>query len=202
MYKIKQALSKAIDRMLEGEREEIDTDDRSWVHGSIQQRVRLVWAADYCCARFPGDIVEIGCLHGGTTKLLAPIAKRYDRRVICVDPWIHLPYYGPRDPYEIFCEVMQPWWDVLDIVKMSSLDLSAIRYVQERPLAFAFVDGEHGYEACRSDIETVAHCAGLVAVDDVLWSIELMQAFKDGAHLVGREAIHNELCREGWLLPK
>jgi len=173
-----------------------------WVKGSIHQRDRLVWAARWSLEWFEGNLLEIGCLHGGTTKLLAPLAKEFGRRVLCVDPWVHEPFYGPRDPFEVFLETMEPWKDVIEIVRLESQDPQAISTMEGWKLAFAFVDGLHTYGGCFKDICSVKHTEGFIAVDDTLWSNEVSQAFVNGRETIRRDGSFFDFCRESWILPK
>ena len=108
----------------------------------------------------------------------------------------------------VFCEAMAPWRDILDELKLSSLSAEAIAYVQKRPLCFVYVDGLHTYEAALSDICTTAHCAGIIAVDDIIeWNhapgsnVDIRRAFDDGAESLHRTPMSHYLCREGYLMP-
>lgn len=169
--------------------------------GALQNRPRLKAVASYCAENWAGDLVEIGCLHGNTTIILAEIARQHGRRVIAVDPWVELPMYGD-DPYGVFQHTTEPWKDLINVVKLSSMDPRAIEYVENRPLCFAYVDGLHTYKAALSDISTVAHCKGIIAVDDIIaWSYEgVRKAFFDGARQLGRTPLDCELSREGYLV--
>jgi len=176
-------------------------------YGAIQNYPRVEAVARYCAENWPGDLVEIGCLYGSATGLFAQIAREHGRRVIAVDPWVRLPYYADN-PYEIFCACTASWSDIIDVVKLSSLTGEAIAYVKDRPLCFAYVDGLHTYGAALSDIQTVAHCAGIVAVDDIIeWenapgsNADVRQAFNEGAELLHRTPMSHYLCREGYLMP-
>lgn len=199
-------IAKIVNDNLQGERERIETDPRTWVHGCLRQRERIAAVAEYCAQHWSGDFVEIGCLHGGTTRHLAPIARRHSRRIVCVDPWpskcpLTNTDYGP-DPYGQFITTMADWIDLLDILKTKSQEPATIAYIQTRPLCFAFVDGMHTYECASADIATVAHCVGVVCVDDILWEPGVKQAFWESALKLQRMGLENNLCREGWLVPK
>jgi len=176
-------------------------------YGAIQNRPRVEAVARYCAEHWEGDLVEIGCLYGGQTVLFAQIAREYGRRIVAVDPFVIEPYYAPNI-YELFCGAMAPWRDVLDEIKLSSLSTEAIAYVQSRPLCFAYVDGLHTYEAASSDMHTTAHCAGIIAVDDIIeWNyapgsnVDIRRAFSDGAESLHRTPMSHYLCREGYLMP-
>lgn len=186
---------------------ELDAYTRGQQYGATQNRLRVETVARYCAEHWEGDLVEIGCLYGGTTVLIAAVAREYNRRVIAVDPWLELPFYADN-PYGIFCRTMEPYKDIVDIVKMSSLTEEAIAYVKTRPLCFAYVDGLHTYEAVSSDIRTTAHCAGIVSVDDLIespaapyYNEHIRRAFGEGAKSLCRTPMLHYLCREGYLTP-
>jgi len=187
---------------------ELDARTHGQNYGAGQNYPRVEAVARYCVEHWEGDLVEIGCLYGSATLLFAQIAHEYGRRVIAVDPWLELPFYGP-DPYGVFCRTMGSYKDTTtDIVKMSSLTEEAITYVKNRPLCFAYIDGLHTYEAVSSDIRTIAHCAGIVSVDDLIespgapsYNEHIRRAFNEGAELLHRTPMPHYLCREGYLVP-
>jgi predicted O-methyltransferase YrrM len=171
-------------------------------HGSIELKERVACVAELCAERWPGDFVEIGCYVGETTKKLAKVAEQYRRRLIAVDPWMAGTQNCEGWEYDAFLRNIEPYMDSVDIVRASSLDRKTIALIKARTLSFAFVDGLHTYSACLSDIQTTSHCEGIIGVDDILWDNEIMLAFRRGAHLTHRTAIHHSLCREGYLLPR
>lgn len=174
--------------------------DKPWARGCIQQRDRIEQIATFSAERWPGDLIEIGAYYGATTLRLLKIARKYERRVIAIDPWEVGTQNCKGGEYEAFVENTRAWADILDIVRKSSLDEEAIRYVMERDLCFAFIDGRHTYKACYSDILTVGHCAGIIAVDDILWDGNLIRAFNEAAIDLNRQILKHKLIREGYLL--
>jgi len=186
---------------------ELDKYTHEQHYGAFQNYLRVEAVARYCAEHWEGDLVEIGCLYGSATVLFAQIAHEYGRRVIAVDPFIIEPYYPPN-VYEMFCGMMAPWRGVLDELKISSLSKEAIDYVKGRPLCFVYVDGAHAYEAVVSDIRTTAHCAGIIAVDDIIeWrhkpgsNADIRRAFNEEAASTCRMPMSHYLCREGYLMP-
>lgn len=169
-----------------------------WAHGGEQQRERLERVADWCAASTPGYLVEIGCYTGGMTIRLAKIAKRYGRRVIAVDPWEPGTQDCKGGEYEEFLKNIEPYQDVVDVIRLPSQHEQAQAVMKERTLCFAYVDGLHTYEAALPDILSTAH-AGVIAVDDVLWNAEVRSAFIEGAQKTGKTPVHMVLCREGYL---
>lgn len=170
-------------------------------------RPRMESIADYCARRWKGDLIEIGCLYGATTLRLARVARYYGRRVICVDPWKQEPFYK-ANPFGYFQKITAMYSDIIDIVKMRSQEQEAIDYVQARDLCFALVDGAHSYKAVKSDLMTVAHCRGIIAVDDLfIW--EGAQTYRAGIRKAMLEASIEQqriailsLTREGYLLSR
>ncbi len=168
--------------------------------GSVHQRSRIAQVAEYCAQGWGGDIIEIGCWVGATTHKLAEVARRYNRRVVAVDPWEIGTQNCKGGEYEKFLSAIEGYEDIVDIVRLSSLDQKAINLIKKRSFCFAFVDGLHTYEACLSDIQTVSHCQGVIAVDDILWSPKVEQAFFEGATIINRQKLHLPTLREGYLL--
>ncbi|GGA21617.1 class I SAM-dependent methyltransferase [Okeania sp. KiyG1] len=176
-------------------------DAKPHLKGSINQRKRIAQVAEYCIKGWSGDLIEIGCFRGETSKLLAEVAQKYDRRLIALDPWELGTQNCKGGEYETFLKNIEPYKDVVDIIRLSSLDEKAIALVKNRELCFAFVDGLHTYDACLKDIETVAHCQGIIAVDDLLWCADVERAFQKGAEIIQRSKLNFPLCREGYLVP-
>lgn len=162
-------------------------------------RSRVAAIADYCASHYSGDFVEIGCAHGETTKELAEVALRHGRRVLAVDPWYPKPDEDTSDAYEQFLSNIADCERVVDIVRLSSLDERAKEEMKRRELSFALVDGLHTYKALLSDLLSVGHCHGIIAADDLLCSYELMVALREAANRLGRPAVHQFPCREGYL---
>jgi predicted O-methyltransferase YrrM len=169
--------------------------------GGEHQRTRIRTVAEYCLSNFPGDIIEIGCHIGQTTRILAEVAQTKGRRVIALDPWETGTQNCSGVEYEQFQENIKPYADCIDILRLSSFSPEAIQSVKQRPLAMAFVDGLHTYDAALSDIRTVSHCAGIIAVDDISYSFDVMLAMRQGAYELGRKAVHVPPAKEGYLLP-
>lgn len=163
-----------------------------------QQSDRLRAVASECALFWEGDFVEIGCCAGNTTLQLARVARRFGRRVLAVDPWAE-----DEAVYERFVENTRECSDIIDVVRLPSQNEQAIEQIKARSLCFAFVDGLHTHEALLSDIVTVGHCKGVVAVDDVGYACEpedLRPAFFEGAQMIGRGVYWHPRCREGYLL--
>lgn len=176
-------------------------------YGHVQNYPRVEAVARYCAEHWPGDLLEIGCMYGDATVLFAAIAREHNRRVIAVDSWSKHPQYAENFYYQ-FCARIAPYEDIVDIVKLCSQTKEAVAYIKNRPLCFVYVDGSHLYKDALSDIKTVSHCAGIIAVDDILQyeslpsaNEETRRAFNEGAVALGRTPLSHYLCREGYLPP-
>lgn len=161
---------------------------------------RVVAMAEHCLKSNPGDIVEIGCFIGEATRRFGELARRYGRRVIAVDPWFPASGEAESASFDQFRRNTEPVRDVIDVIRASSLAPDTKRAIRERSLAFAYVDGLHTYYAALSDIETVRHCTGTIAVDDISYGLQVMLAMRRGARILGRTALHEPPCKEGYLL--
>ncbi len=170
------------------------------IQGSIHQSNRIARVAEYCVRGWAGDLIEIGCFVGKTTRMLAEVASRYDRKVIAVDPWELGTQNCKGGEYEAFLKSIEPYREYVEIVRVSSQEEKIIELIKSKKLCFAFVDGLHTYDACLVDIQTVSHCLGVIAVDDILWSPECESAFHKGSEVTQRSKIYLPLCREGYLL--
>ncbi len=168
-----------------------------WRWGWIQQRERLAAVARQCVTDYEGDIVEIGCQEGLTTKLLCRVARQYNRRVIAIDPWQIGTQACEGGEYEKFLVNIEPYKDIVDILRLPSQDIAVAEYFTDKKLCFAYVDGLHTNIACTSDIRTVSH-ARCIAVDDILWSGDLLMAYMDS--LKSSFHVRHPYCREGYIL--
>jgi len=168
-----------------------------------KQTRRLYSVARLCASYYAGDLVEIGAFKGGTTVQLLQVAEEFNRRVLVIDPW----ETGTQDCYgperRIFLKATAPWADRLDVLRLSSQDPEATAAIKARMLCFAYVDGLHQYEPCLTDIHSVEHCAGVIAVDDVRWSSGVLTAFFQGAMDLERVPLFYipQGIREGYLPP-
>jgi predicted O-methyltransferase YrrM len=139
---------------------------------NIEGQIRkLPYAAEFCCQNFNGDLVEIGCLRGSMTLLYAKVAKKYNRKVWAIDPWYEDNKKYDKNLqgfYDEFLEKIKDYKDYVEIIKASSLDKDTIKKIKNIDICFASVDGLHTKDACYSDIMSVSHCSGVIAVDDVI----------------------------------
>lgn len=168
------------------------------------RHIRNLVAAQYSIENFPGDLVEIGVLEGGTTIELAKLADRYGRRVIAVDPFNFAADYighgGCSDHTRAnFYERMANYLHIVDVLENYSTAQQVVDFIKAREICFGYIDGSHTYEACKFDIETLWHCTGIIALDD-LWMEGVKQAFLEAGERPGREAFYSDKLAEGYLL--
>ena len=168
-----------------------------WHYGWTGTPHRVSIIAELAAKHYPGDIAEIGCAKGVTMVGLAKVASDHDRRVIAIDPWQRDLKDGHSLDFETFTKGTESYTDIIDVLRMKSQDEAAIRYLKAAPLCFAYIDGEHNYDALASDIGAVFHAA-VIAVDDILWDWRLLRAFRDEAK--DRQKIRHPFCNEGYIL--
>jgi hypothetical protein len=162
--------------------------------GGSLQRERLVGAAEFCAARFAGDLVEIGAYRGETTRLLGAVARKYKRRLIVIDPWMTGSQDCVSDEHQVFLKNTEEVRDVLDVWRESSVDRAVVARLALRPLCFAFVDGWHVLHACLSDIMASGHAKGVIAIDDTRYNHDLLFTARRGARKLNRRAV----LQDGW----
>lgn len=165
--------------------------------GSTYLRERLTIIAERCCRDWPGDLVEIGCLNGSTTVRLCQVAREHGRRVIAVDPWEIGTQNCEGLEYDRFMAATEPYRDIVDVLRKDSRDPSVAKYLKDRELAFAFVDGLHSYQACLTDIHSCYHAA-LLAVDDWTWNEGLERAIVEATGT--RDRIMSKPFHEAYIL--
>lgn len=172
--------------------------------GCTLRHERTLIAAEWSLQRFPGDLVEIGVLEGVHTLRLAKLAEQYGRRIIAVDPWNNekeYPWKGgcKSKTEENFYSRMGSYLRIVDVLGDYSQSVFVTRYIKDRAICFGYIDGAHAYEPCKTDIDTLWHCNGIIALDD-LWMKGVKQAFLEAGKRPEREAWFCEELAEGYLL--
>lgn len=160
--------------------EKASNEKRVHVYGATYQCPRLVDALRHCFRRGTGNAIEIGCMAGATSKLLAQVCAEYDRTLVCVDPWKNMPRHDWIDfetPFVTFMEVIAPYADRVQVIRLPSQNPLAIQLIQEHEYAFAFVDGDHAMESVRVDLQTVLPVTKYaVASDDHRYETQVQAA--------------------------
>lgn len=165
--------------------------------GCKNQRQRLEKVCELALQNFDGDILEIGCHVGLTTRIFCELARKHGRKVIVVDPW-NGQQEGNQTVYEQFLENTKEYEDVLSINRVSSFSPEGKKVITEGTFAFCWVDGLHTYEACRQDIESCSKQKGIIAVDDLRWLPDLFRLFWEKKVEYSFDAYYNGNCREGY----
>ena len=149
-----------------------------WI-GRKHYRDRLKRCIEWAAQNYDGDFIEIGAHHGKTAVAMAEIAKKYNRKVIVIDPWSGATedFDGALDcfqgdEYDIWCKNTEEYSDVIELYRMSSNDSRLPAILKEKQLCFAWIDGSHTTKALKNDLNLVKHCKGIISVDDIsywLW---------------------------------
>ena len=119
----------------------------------------------------PGNIVEIGAGVGHSTRVFLEHAKRYDRKVLVIDPWqsdnFQPPGYGAYS-FDDFSERVKGYENLV-VAKMPSFYKEVESFLRDiKPIAFAFVDGLQFKEHVLSDLFLMAaYDAQVICVDDI-----------------------------------
>lgn len=166
-----------------------------------RRRKRMQDVARLACQNFTGDLLEIGAHVGKTTVKLLEVAKKFNRRVLVVDPWMVGTQNCRGGERAVFNERTKPLREFLDVIALPSQHFEAVLEINKRDLAFALVDGLHTYTACQCDIKN-ARGAGIIVVDDILKIKSVRKAFFDAALSRGSGSIHriDDGFREGYLI--
>lgn len=113
--------------------------------------------------------VEVGTRRGKYAKFLCD--RNPKLRLLCVDPWA--PYMGRKYTKSlqdvIYREALQNLASYKNITILRKTSIEALLDVIDRSLDFAFIDGDHGFDAVIMDIicwSRKVHKNGLVIVHD------------------------------------
>lgn len=167
--------------------------------GSQYQRDRLMSVSDIALQKYDGDILEIGCHVGLTTKILAEIAQKHGRKVVVVDPWDGR-QEGDEAVFQEFLRNVENYKDTISINRISSQSKEAIDMIQSSKFAFCWIDGLHTPQACMSDIIACSTQVGIQAVDDLSWAPGLIEVYHKMSEELGHQKYYNTSCREGYYI--
>ena len=171
----------------------------SW--GCKNQRFRLEKVCELAIQNFDGDILEIGCHVGLTTRIFAQLAKKYNRKVVVVDPW-NGQQEGNQSVYESFIKNTSEYRDVIEVNRVSSFSEEGKNIIKNGKFSFCWIDGLHTYHACSQDIDSCSKQNGILAVDDLRWLPELKKLFQEKSEQYNFISYYNEDCREGYYVSK
>jgi|JRYF01.1.fsa_nt_gb predicted O-methyltransferase YrrM len=139
-----------------------------------------------------GTIVEVGAYRGRSTIPLATVAKEQSRRFYSIDP--HYTHeagghqFGMADAAALMRNLLN--FDLAEHVRIVNLPSTAALFALltlygSQYIGFAFIDGDHAYEICRSDFEMVADAGRW----DVLITVHDSTGAWDGPTRVVNEAV-------------
>lgn len=135
--------------------------------------VRFKELFDYLLLSHTGNLCEVGAGAGLTTRIMLDAAKRYNRRVLVIDPfedeWNTMPDgYGKPYPFSVFADNTVGYRDQLVLCRhnsMSSYATDALRSFT--PIAFVFLDGLQYFENVLQELNMMASLgAEIICVDD------------------------------------
>jgi len=153
--------------------EELATPDSKANLGGNLFKFRQRTLAEKSCAAGPGDLIEIGVLAGDTSILLAEIARKYGRRLICIDNW---PTTGVAAPYRLdlaeasFYRQMSPYEDVYELWRVDANAPETLDRIRKGEWAYALSDDGHQYEDHFQQLCALLPVStGIVVADDVYY---------------------------------
>lgn len=136
-------------------------------------------------ARAPSDrsciFVEVGSWLGRSAAFMGVEIINSGKKIHlhCVDPWKdggpdlrNTNYFKDlkESPYDIFLRNVHPVIDVITPHRTPSVD--AAKRFEDGSIDFLMIDGDHGYEAVRDDLEAwlpKMRAGGVISGDDFLW---------------------------------
>lgn len=167
-------------------------------------------------ALFPvisGNLLEIGCGAGLTTKILLEAANKWNRRVLAIDPfedaWNSMPSgYGEPYPYNKFQSVVSGIDQRLVLCRNLSASSYAVQAVSDAsPIAFAFLDGLQYQSNVVKELEMMQNAGvSVICVDDVNRLTDVSQVplalreFLDSDGCAYKSAEVNRPLIEGYLI--
>lgn len=163
-------------------------------------RLRVAKACEIAVKHFKGNIVEIGAMKGLTTRMFCEIARKNNRRVVVVDPWIAGTQNCEGHEYEAFLKNTEEYKDVLTVLRHRSDHLLVWKYMADLDIAFCFVDGLHMPEVMSQDVRMTAH-AKMICCDDIGYDyLGLLPPFIELIKELDKTGLYHLPLREGYLL--
>lgn len=109
----------------------------------------LYWLGSQVPAQ--GLALEIGSFKGKSSCFVAA-GLPLDAKLVCVDTWYNdaMPYDSQNDVLPEFLYNTAPYQERIEPNRGRSLDVAS---VWSRPLDFLFIDGDHSYEGCSTDLK-------------------------------------------------
>jgi len=169
--------------------------------GHLKQRERIALLAERCCQKREGDLIELGVYSGDTSKILAIIARKYGRKLICVDPFpMGTPWELGEKIHAVFETNMRPFSDVVIFHHADAHSPEMVAEIQKRRYAFSMSDD--GHELWHHIVELRALLPvtdGLLLADDV-YLADVEKAIDDVLpEFPGWSVLRNERLGESYL---
>jgi hypothetical protein len=171
--------------------------------GSALQRERIARVAEMCCQQYEGSLVEIGCLLGGTSRILGAIAQKYDRTLYCIDYFPSDCTYPMQEYKAGFLENIKPFGKHVVFIEDDAHDPKVIARYTKEPVAFGFSDDDHSFLDHMTELRALLPVAtGVVCVDDVDIP-EVRRAVADAIlEFPEWRSLYADGLRECWLVKK
>lgn len=166
----------------------------------LNQTERIALVAQYCTQGWTGDLLLLGLPEIEITKALAKLARSSQCRLLIVPISKEETNALSSDLKEALFPEIEFDRDVVKIIQSDSLNPGTIALIKETKLCFALIDSFDTYEDCLIAIQTVAHCSGIIAIDNILHNLESSRAFLQGSEMTHRSKLYLPSCREGYLL--
>jgi len=125
----------------------------------------LYWLANRVSAG--GVALEVGSFKGKSSANIAA-GLSAGSRLVCVDTWMNdaMPYDSNADVFSEFEQNVRQYADRIDTHRNTSVTVSES---WNQPIDLLFIDGDHSYEGCSSDLESwmpFVRPGGYVALHD------------------------------------
>lgn len=129
----------------------LDHPEKFWGSITADDEAGIRYAVDHA-RQFDGPIVEIGCLFGHTTNLIASL-KEPDTPLIAVENFSWNPFYIPADEHRRFLKRTIRY--AMDHCATEIFDGSARTFYDTHTTvkpSMVFIDAKHDYESVKADI--------------------------------------------------
>ena len=180
-----------------------ETNQEKSEQGTVSKLERISRVAQYCTQGWNGDLIQLGLSGAETTQKLAQLAKKYNRRLFIAGlakPEIHNHNVSPSLEETLLADI-EPYADAVSIIYLGSLTEEVIQLITSLEFCFALIDSVDTYDTCLTAIKTIVHCAGVVAINNVLKNTEISRAFLKGGELsIHRSKLYLPDCQEAYLL--
>ena len=139
---------------------------------------RIAWVMNGVLGKIPGNVIEIGCGFGDVTCVWSKVVERYDKRVICVDPFeksfeksIGEEYYKDYcEPYTKakFRATTKDCKNIVLIEECSTSKVLKDLLAEYKPFSFSFLDGIQTKDVILNDLKLMQLMeVPVICVDDM-----------------------------------